>query len=249
MLKAEIKNISVIKDGNERVLLQEIKFQLESNRINIILGKNGTGKSTLIKALTGLLDKRFYNISGKVSFNNLDLLALSYKELLQIHRSKIRYVFQDAINSFDPLKKVGYYLREYEDDSELQSLLKEFLLPDKKELFRLYPYEISGGMAQRLLLITALIARPQILILDEPTSGIDTPISNLILLKLKEFIGDKDNSILLVTQDLQFAKSAGDRIACLAESKLSPFYSIDEFFENSPTSDLENFISAYHQLL
>jgi ABC-type dipeptide/oligopeptide/nickel transport system ATPase component len=199
--------------------------------------------------LTKLLDERFYNISGKVSFNNLDLLSLSNEDLSIIHRNKIRYVFQDAINSFDPLKKVGFYFPENEADPQLQYLLNDFFLPDKKEIFRLYPYELSGGMAQRLLLITALIAKPQILILDEPTSGIDTPISNIILLKLKEFINGQDNSILLVTQDLKFAKSAGDRIAYLAEGSLSPFYSKDEFFENSPIPDLENFISSYNQLV
>lgn len=249
MLKAEIKSISVIRQGNEKLLLQDINFRLEGGRINVILGKNGTGKSTLIRALTGLLDERFYNISGKVLFNNLDLIALSDEELLKIHRSKIRYVFQDAINSFDPLKKVGFYFREYEEDSQLQYLLKDFLLPEKKELFRLFPYELSGGMAQRLLLITALIAKPQILILDEPTSGIDTPVSNLILLKLKEFINGQDNSILMVTQDLNFAKSVGDRIAYLSKGKLSPFYSKNEFFENSSIPALENFISSYNQLV
>jgi ABC-type polar amino acid transport system ATPase subunit len=68
-------------------------------------------------------------------------------------------------------------------------------------------------------------------------------------LKLKEFVLNGDNSVVLVTQDLHFAKSAGDRIAYLAEGMLSPFYSKDEFFEKSPVRDLENFISAYNQLV
>jgi ABC-type glutathione transport system ATPase component len=249
MLKAGIKNISVIVDGAEKTLLNEIDFQLEENKINVILGKNGTGKSTLIRALTRLLDDRFYKIAGKVLFNNTDLLSLSYGELLKVRKTKIRYVFQDAINSFDPLKTTGYFFRKYEGNPELDLLLQYFLLPDRKELFRLYPYEVSGGMAQRLLLVQALIARPDILILDEPTSGIDTPISNLILLKLREFIKEPGRSVLLVTQDLQFAKNAGDRIAYLAEGTLSQFYSINEFFENIPGTGLKNFISAYKQLI
>lgn len=249
MLQAGIKNISIISEGKERPLLNDISFTLESHTINVILGKNGTGKSTLIKALTRLLDERFYRIEGEVLLNGSDLLSISQQELLNIRRTKIRYVFQDAINSFDPLRNSGYHFRDHEGNPDLKSLLQEFLLPEKKELFNLYPYEISGGMAQRLLLIHALIARPQILILDEPTSGIDTPISNLILMKLKEFVQKGENSVLLVTQDLQFAKSAGDRIAYLADGILSPFYNVNDFFENDETLSLKNFLSAYNQLV
>ncbi len=249
MLKAEIKNVSIISKGPGKALLRNIEFQLENNKINIILGKNGSGKSTLIRALTGLLDNRFYKIDGSVLLNDTELLSLSTKELLKVRKTKIRYVFQDAINSFDPLKKTKYFFRQYGNNPELDSLLQEFLLPQKEDLFRLYPYELSGGMAQRLLLVLALLAKPAILILDEPTSGIDTPISNLLLLKLKEFIKDPMCSVLLVTQDLEFAKNAGDTIAYLSEGTLSPFYPINDFFENIQLTGLKNFISSYKQLL
>jgi ABC-type dipeptide/oligopeptide/nickel transport system ATPase component len=248
MLRAGLKKISLTGNGIERVLLNDISFHLESNTINVILGKNGSGKSTLIRAMTGLLDKRFYKISGEVFLDKTDLLALPEADLLKVHQEKIRYVFQDAINSFDPLKKIGYYFREYINSEEPDALLEDFLLPERAKLFSLYPYEISGGMAQRLLIILALIARPRILILDEPTSGIDIPISNLILIKLKEFVQENDNAVLLVTQDLQFAKSAGDRIAYLTDSRLSRFFPVPEFFENNTDRNLENFISAFNQL-
>lgn len=249
MLQAGIKNISVMSNEHEKTLLTEINFRLENNKIHIVLGKNGSGKSTLIRALTRLLDDRFYKVNGKVIFNDTDLFSVSQPELLKIRRTKIRYVFQDAINSFDPLKNIGYNFKEHENNPDLGLLLNDFLLPGKKELFRLYPYEISGGMAQRLLLIHSLMAKPQLLILDEPTSGIDTPISNLILIKLREFAKSRDNSVFLVTQDLQFARSAGDLVAYLSEGTLSPFYPTKEFFENKTTSELNNFISAYNQLI
>jgi ABC-type dipeptide/oligopeptide/nickel transport system ATPase component len=247
MLKAEINNISIRDDGNKRVLLENLFFQLEKNSINIIVGKNGTGKSTMIRSMTRLLDERFYTITGKVLFNDIDLMGLSYDELLKIRQSRIRYVFQDAINSFDPLRNIGYSFRGFENNPDMKILFEKLMLPDMKGLFRLYPYEISGGMAQRLLLASSLIAQPELLILDEPTSGIDTPISNLILFLMKEFILKNDNSILLVTQDLQFAEKAGNKIAFLENRTLSPFYSVDEFFGKSDAG-LEKFISAYNQL-
>ncbi len=247
MLKAEINNITVKGDGNERVLLRNADFQMEKNSISIIAGKNGSGKSTLIRSLTRLLDDRFYTVSGKVFFNSTDLLSVPYDELLKIRQTGIRYVFQDAINSFDPLRNVGHYFRGYEDDAELIKLFDRLMLPEMKGLFKLYPYEISGGMAQRLLLASALLARPEVLILDEPTSGIDTPVSNLIVLMLQEFVKKDENSVLLVTQDLEFARKAGDRIAFLEEGTLSSFYPVSEFFESSDPG-LEKFVSAYNQL-
>ena len=247
MLKAEINNISFRGDGTQRVLLRDLFFQLESNSISIIVGKNGTGKSTLIRSLTRLLDERFYSITGRVLFNDTDLMAVSYDELLKIRSAGIRYVFQDAINSFDPLRNIGHYFKGYEDNPDLKNLFDNLLLPEIKGLFRLYPYEISGWMAQRLLLASALLANPEILILDEPTSGIDTPVSNLIVLKLEEFVQKENNSVLLVTQDLEFARKAGSRIAFLEEGILSPFYPADEFFGRSDPG-LEKFVSAYNQL-
>jgi ABC-type glutathione transport system ATPase component len=245
MLSVSFKSIGI----KDKVLLHDINFQLADNKINVILGKNGTGKSTLIKALTRLLDERFYSITGSVFLDKEDLLKLEMERLLSIRRSKIRYVFQDAINSFDPLKKTGYYFREFENDQKIDSLLNDFLLPEKKKLFALYPYEISGGMAQRLLLVLALIANPDILILDEPTSGIDLPITNLILLRFREFVKNIHKSVLLVTQDLEFAKNAGERISYLSDGTLSPFYSTKEFFEAQKIPQARDFISSYNQLI
>ncbi len=247
MLKAEINNISFRGDGTERVLLKDVFFQLETNSISIVVGRNGTGKSTLIRSLTRLLDERFYTVSGKIFFNDRDLMSVPYDELIEIRRSEIRYVFQDAINSFDPLRNVGHYFREHENEPGLKDLFENLLLPEIKGLFKLYPYEISGGMAQRLLLASSLLANPEILILDEPTSGIDHPVSNLIILKLKNFAEKDNNSVLLVTQDMEFARKAGDRIAFLEEGTLSPFYTSEEFFESSDPG-VEKFVSAYNQL-
>ncbi len=249
MLSVSIKSIKIKNENSEKVILKDINFQSENNKINVILGKNGTGKSTLIKTLTRLLDERFYSISGSVLLDDKDILQLSQQELLDIRKTKIRYVFQDAINSFDSLKKIGFYFRDYKDDDKLFLLLNDFILPEKDKLFKLYPYEVSGGMAQRILMVLALLKNPDILILDEPTSGIDTPISNLVLLKLREFVKNENKSVLLVTQDLLFAKNAGDRISFLSDGILTPFYNSKEFFEEQKISASENFILAYNQLL
>ena len=246
MLKVDIIELII---NNNRTLLRNAKFELEKNRIYTILGVNGTGKSTFIKSLTGLLDKRFYTVNGSVYFDGKDILKMNNNDLPEIRRNKIKYVFQDAVNSFDHLKTFSYYFeRLTKDPGETEPLLEYFLLPAKNELYKLYPYEVSGGMAQRINFVLVLLSHPRVIILDEPTSGIDMAISNLFLLKLKEYASIGNNSALLVTHDISFAERASDKIAFLYDGKLSGFLSIKDFFEAHDYRELEKFLNAYKQL-
>ncbi|PJB00076.1 MAG: hypothetical protein CO128_01555 [Ignavibacteriales bacterium CG_4_9_14_3_um_filter_30_11] len=238
MLKIDIKDISIKKHTDTILLLKNIKFNLTENKIFTILGKNGTGKSTLIKSITKLLDTDIYSLNAEVICNGKDIYKINYEELLKIRASDIKYIFQDAINSFDYLKQFGYYFNKFcKDENEISDLLEYFILPGKEKLFKVYPYEVSGGMAQRISLVLALLTKPELLILDEPTSGIDSAIANLMLLKLKDFVTEEGNSVLLVTQDILFAQKISDEIAMLKDLTLSPFYKTVDFF-NKYNSEL-----------
>ncbi len=248
MLKASIKRLEIKSGLNSREILRDINFTLQPNKIYTILGKNGSGKSTLIKSLTGLLDNRFYTFEGEVIFNNHNIFSLQKKELLLIRKQRIKYVFQDAVNSFDHLRKLKYYFKSFMNKPNvIDELLLYFLLPPKNELLKMYAYELSGGMAQRVSLVLALLYFPQILILDEPTSGIDAATANLYLHKLKDFARMNNNSVLLVTQDIQFAEAVSDKIAFLNDGSLSIFSSSSDFYKVDEIS-LQNFISAFQEI-
>ena len=246
MLNIEISDLCI---KNKKKLLSNIQFKLEQNNIYTILGANGSGKTTFIKSLTDLLDKRFYSVTGKVTFEGRDIFTMEKEELLYLRKNKIKYLFQDAVSSFDHLKNFGYYFNFLvKNKDEIDPLLQYFFLPNSKELLKLYPYEVSGGMAQRINFVLALLTHPQLLILDEPTSGIDLAISNLFLLKLKDFVSKENNSALLVTHDLDFANKVSDKIAFLSEGKLTEFYSPEEFFKVKNYSDLEKFLNSHNQI-
>lgn len=245
MLQVKIGQISLKSDGSEREIIRGVNFELSDNRIFTILGKNGTGKSTLIKATGKLLNDNIYDVSGSVIFNGSDIYKLSNNELLKFRNKKFRYVFQDSTNSFDHLKTFAYYFNLLaRNKEEIDSLLEYFLLPNKEKLFRLYPYEVSGGMAQRISFVLALLSKPELIILDEPTSGIDSAIANLFLLKLKEFAAEDKNSVLLVTQDISFAERVSDKIAYLADGTLSEFFTINNFFIHAENEKLIKFLEA-----
>jgi ABC-type glutathione transport system ATPase component len=228
-----IKEMKLRTSTEEKVLLKDINFNLEENCIYTILGKNGSGKSTLIKSLAGLLDPSFYLIEGSIIADNINIMTASENELMDLRRNKIKYVFQDSANSFDPLRKLGYYFNRFGlDKKKSENLLSCFLLPSLNELSEMYPYELSGGMAQRLSLVISLLMKPELLILDEPTSGIDPAIANLFLLKIKEFISADKKTLLLVTQDIEFAKSVGGVVAHINDGILSPFKPNEEYYRS-----------------
>lgn len=248
MLKASIQSIQLKRKSESKILLSDLNFELNSGKIYTILGKNGSGKSTLIKSLTNLLDRRFYEITGQVFWNDTDILSLEDSFLLDIRKNEIRYVFQDLTNSFDPLKKFKYYFDNSGiDQQKISELLNYFLLPDYEHLSNLRPYEISGGMAQRISLVLALLPFPTFIILDEPTSAIDFTNINLVTLKLKELISSGNQSALIVTQDVKFATEISDEIAFLSNGKLGGFKPAVDFFLN-PDEKLAAFIKSFKEL-
>ncbi|MBZ0200676.1 MAG: ATP-binding cassette domain-containing protein [Ignavibacteriaceae bacterium] len=245
MLVADKLIVSFKQPIGLKPLLLPLSFCLKPNNVYSIIGKNGSGKTTLIKALTRLNDDAVYKIEGKVWFNDINLFEAAVPVLTKIRREKIKYVFQDSINSFDPLKKLKYYFKPFLKQPDLHNLMKYFLFDNPNEVLELYSYELSGGMAQRLSIILALLYEPDILILDEPTSGIDYPIINLLLHAIKQFIMKENKIVLLVTHDLQFAEEVSNMISILQSGALSEFLQTKEFFS------LENnsLIKAYREKL
>ncbi|MBP1682953.1 MAG: Peptide/nickel transport system ATP-binding protein, partial [Ignavibacteriaceae bacterium] len=124
MLNADIRSVTLHAENKNRIVLKNIKFDIIEGKVYTILGKNGSGKSTLIKSLTSLLPADLYEVDGNVLFEETNLLQAPEKKLREIRKYNIRYVFQDASNSLDPLKKIKYYF----DLSNISPLKIEELL-------------------------------------------------------------------------------------------------------------------------
>jgi len=168
--------------------------------------------------------------------------------LAEFRKAKIQYVFQDPVNSFDPLKKIGYYFNLYSfDENEIKKEFEFFNLSDPAKIFGLYPYEISGGMAQRIAIVLALLKKPKFLLLDEPTSGIDSETISLVKERLKKFVMQDNAVALIITQDLSFAENMTHYISYLEKGKLSEFVLYKNFF-NEGSESIKNFLKAYKQL-
>ncbi|RPI63894.1 MAG: ABC transporter ATP-binding protein [Ignavibacteriales bacterium] len=248
MLKANINKVVLTNNNADREVLGNINFSISNNMIYSVLGKNGSGKSTLIKSLTGLLNSDLYKVDGKVLWFDENIFEMKKVRLLSLRKTEITYVMQDLTWNFDPLKTIQYYFDHTGFKEKTISLqLKSFLLPDYQIISNLHSYELSGGMAQRISLLIALLSNPKLLILDEPTSAIDYANINLIKLKLLEF-KKTGGSVLIVTQDIDFAKEISDKIAFLNDNKLSEFIEIVDFFKDSELSLHNTFLQSYKEL-
>jgi ABC-type glutathione transport system ATPase component len=243
-----INKISLTDQKGTRTILEKLNFKIESGKIYTILGKNGSGKTTLIKSLTKLLSNFIYKIEGSTFWKDENVYEMDESRLLKLRRKEVRYVLQNLTFNFDPLKKLKYYFDNSGIKREIiQQHLESFLLPDYETISRLHPYEISGGMAQRLSLLFALLPNPQFIVLDEPTSAVDYSNINLIKIKLQEFI-QEGGAVLIVTHDLGFAKDVSDQLAFLQGGILSEFKNSESFFNNNDEMAYSNLLKSYNEL-
>ncbi len=244
MLKVEIKHLIFKNNSIKKEILKNINFLLKPGNIYSIFGLNGSGKTTLLNSIIGNLDKRFYSLSGNIYWDETNIFSFTEKQKREFRKKYVRYVFQDAITSFDPLKKLGYYFKNIAASrDERKDLLNYFHLPDYKTISDMHSFELSGGMAQRLSVVLALLSGAKLILLDEPTSALDIPVSNLLRFKLEEFCRSKNVIILVVTQDLKFGLNVSDYVAFLKNGKLSAF-------SHSETLDgNENILSKFGSLI
>lgn len=208
------------KDKNRNVfLLKKIFFELKEKEILAIVGPNGIGKTTLLNSFLNLLDYN-YTIDGSITLMGIDLISSSEKVLSNLKKNVTKYIFQDASNCFDSLRKLAYYFNSTIDKNELDSYLSYFLLPTSDNILSKYPGELSIGMAQRLAIIWGLLSKPQLLLLDEPSSALDAPVINLLSHKLKKWSEKNNSSVVLVTQNIDFAIHTATYINVLTKDGL-----------------------------
>ena len=234
MLKVNIKSVTTINNSDSIKLLNKIDFTLLPNNIYTIIGSNGSGKSTLLLAITKLLNNHEYSIDGKLFFDGENRFKLSKENFRIFREQNFRMIFQDPISTLDPLKRLKYYFKLFNFSMDkIEKELEYFQLPNFTIISKLYPHQLSTGMAQRVNIVLALLSNPTFLLLDEPTSALDLPIANLLLTRLKIFTKQNSNAILLVTQDLQFAKAISTYMAKMNSGILSQFIRPEIFFEEN----------------
>lgn len=247
-----VVELSVSTKSN-KVILNNINFTCKEREFLVIIGKNGHGKTTLSLSVANLLNKNVFNVNGKIFFKGKDILSLSDIDLNLIRQKNIGYIPQNPFSSFNPTKKIK---TQFEEQSKLKNILLDFYIELMKQLelknFELilnkYPFELSGGILQRLSAVRCLAFKPELIIADEPTSALDKPVSNLLLSLFYKFVKDEKKTLILITQDLSIAEKFADRIAFLNSGEMNVILNREQFFASKDSIDLKILLEAYQQL-
>ena len=208
--------------GLEIPILRNINTKIFKGETVGIVGESGSGKSTLALAMMGYIKHGLYKIEGSCNFKNLNLLDLSDRELEGIRGRKIAMIPQNAGQSLTPNLRIGYQveealklhsnLNELERKKRTSFLLNKVRLPSPDTISLRYPHELSGGQQQRVAIAMALAGNPELLLLDEPTTGLDVTTQAHVLKLLNDIAKDTGTSMVYVSHDLGAISQVSDRI-------------------------------------
>ncbi len=235
------KNISIRFNTAKGTVyaVNEVDIQLKKGEVLGIVGESGSGKTQLMLSLIKLLPENA-EICGQVNYDNHNLLEASQAQINKIRTEEIAMIFQDPMSCLNPYLKISTQLIEalllegkVNKSEALQqaiAMLKKVQIPNAEQRIHAYPYQLSGGMRQRVMLAMALLRKPKILIADEPTTALDVTVQAEILQLLKQLTKEYGLSVLFVTHDLSIVAGQCDRVVVMYAGKVVEQASVDELF-------------------
>ncbi|RRD40510.1 ABC transporter ATP-binding protein [Leptotrichia sp. OH3620_COT-345] len=231
----EVNNLKItVKD---KILVDNINFKINKNESLGIIGQSGSGKTLTALAIIGLLDKKIYNFSGSIKFFDREILKLQEKEIASIRLSDIAIVYQNPFNTFSPVEKIDkqidriYKIKKLKRNEEkISSLLKVVSLNENH--LKKCPHELSGGELQRLVIITALLLKPKILICDEPTTSLDKDTGIKIVRFLDKYRREEKMSLIFITHNLNIVGKVSDKLLIMKNGKIIERGAVSEVINN-----------------
>ena len=210
------------KTGTE-VAVSELNFSMSQGDILGIVGESGSGKSITSLAIIGLTNPNTQIEAHTLRFDGKDLLNVTPKEFEAIRGRDMSMIFQEPMSSLNPLMPVGRQIEEVleihqepgDRKAKVLAIMKEVGLPRAEELYYQLPYELSGGMLQRILIAMAMIMRPKLLIADEPTTALDVTVQAQILRLMKRLNANYQTAILFISHDLAVIKDICQQVMVL----------------------------------
>lgn len=225
ILKIEDLTVSFGTNAGRVKALNNVSLTLEEGEVYCMVGESGAGKSTLALSVMGLLPQNAEVSDGRIMYRDIDLLRANPEQMRDLRGREIALVFQDAQSALNPIESIGSQLEEvileHSDISirnanrMAQEMLREVGLADPQRIMNQYPFALSGGMCQRVMMAIALVLRPKLLIADEPTSGLDVTLQAEILQRLKDLVKEQNASILLITHDMGVVASMANKVGVI----------------------------------
>ena len=218
-----------------------ISFSLMQREIVGIVGESGSGKSVACLSIIRLLQDPGKIVSGEILFEGKDVLKMSMADLRRLRNSQIGMVFQEPMTSLNPTMRVGAQIverirsfnkgiNEKQAREKAERLLEIVKIPEAKRQLDAYPWEMSGGMRQRVMFAIAIACDPKLLIADEPTTALDVTIQNQILKLIRTLRDETNASIILITHDLGVVAETCERVIVMYGGMIMEEGLVEEIF-------------------
>jgi len=248
----QVDSLSVKKCDDQtsttKYIVDNISFSIQLSEFFTILGENGSGKSTLAYSLIKLLKPSAFEISGEIIIKGQRILELSESNLNVIRKNEVSYIFQNPYSSFDPIRRIGNQLFNSKSGFSSEIMSEHFnslKLNSDNNILKKFPFQLSGGMLQRISAVRAVLSNPKLIIADEPTSALDKPISNLFMEYLLTYMKKSGAAVLFITQDFDLAVKYSSRIGVLKDGVLHSIHNQNQFLKSHNDVYLEKLINSY----
>ncbi|MEM2103526.1 MAG: ABC transporter ATP-binding protein [Candidatus Bathyarchaeia archaeon] len=237
----QVKNLCTYFKTRKGIVkaVDHVSFDVAKGETVAVIGESGCGKSSLAKSIIRLLPRNLHVYKGEICLEDMDLMKLDEKKMNQLRWTRISMVSQAALNSLNPVVKVGQQVGEpliihegVDKKTALERARKGLSMVGIPESFaERYPFELSGGMKQRVVIAMALITNPDVIILDEPTSALDVLTQASIMNMLKTIKMKTDKTFMLITHDIAVSSELADKVAVMYAGQIVELASAENFYK------------------
>jgi peptide/nickel transport system ATP-binding protein len=252
-----VQDLTIEVAATHTPVVTGVSFEIARGEILGVVGESGSGKTTVGLALLGHARRGLRISGGSVLLGDDDVLALDEEPRRKLRGSVVSYVPQDPASSLNPALRIGIQLREVlqahasggeDHGTRIAEMMREVALPDEPAFLKRYPHELSGGQQQRVGLAMAFANRPRLIVLDEPTTGLDVTTQAHVLSTVRELATLHDVAALYVSHDLAVVATLARRVAVMYAGRVVELGTADELFESSGHPYTRRLIGAIPRL-
>ncbi len=217
-------------------VVDDVSFAVSAGEVLALVGESGCGKSLTASAIMRLLPSSVRQTSGRITLAGQEISALPERAMRALRGQQMSMIFQEPQAALDPLSTVGKQIAEtlrlpwQQARPTVLRMLEEVGISDPARRVTEYPFELSGGMCQRIMIASALISRPQLLLADEPTTALDVTIQAQILDLLRRLALERGTAVVLITHDMGVVADIADRVAVMYAGRIAEIGTTTEVF-------------------